>query len=97
MSSYEEFLWKFFFRKVHMILNIFIFYHSFISLIVLKLSYIEKSPQKPFFTLKSLKNITFRVSGINSSGGDQKKNMCMQTYKTDVPVTLRINLVFKHL
>ena len=67
MSSYEKFFWKFFFQKVHMILNIFIYYGIFISLILLELSYIENSLQNQFFGLKSLENLTLRVWKKDSS------------------------------
>ena len=66
MSSYEKFFRKFFFQKVHFILNIFIYYGIFISLILLELSYIENSLQNSFFGLKSLENLTLRVSGKDS-------------------------------
>ena len=46
MSSYEKFLQKLFFQKVQMILNNSTFYHLFISLILLKLSYIEDAHKK---------------------------------------------------
>ena len=67
MSSYEEFLWKVIFRKVLIMLNILIFYHFFISLIVLNLSGFEISLETLFFWLESLKKVTLRVSGKDSS------------------------------
>ena len=67
MSSYEKFFRKFFFQKVHFILNIFIYYDVFISLILLKLSYIENTSQTLIFSPKSLENITLRVSGKDSN------------------------------
>ena len=66
MSSYEKFFRKFFFQKVHFMLNIFIYYDIFISLILLKLSYIENTYQTLILSPKSLENITFRVSGKDS-------------------------------
>ena len=69
MSSYEKFFRKFFFQKVHFILNIFIYYDIFISLILLKLSYIENTSQTLILSPKSLENITFRVSGKDSRSG----------------------------
>ena len=67
MSSYENFFRKFFFQTVHFILKIFIYYDIFISLILLKLSYIENTSQTLILSPKSLENITFRISGKDSS------------------------------
>ena len=65
MSSYEELFWKLFFRKVQMILNILIFYHFFISLIVFELSAIKASNVRCIFAFKMLQKVTLRVSGID--------------------------------
>ena len=63
---HEEFLWKLFFRKVRIVLNISICYHFFISHIVFKLSAFEVCLQNRFFSTNSVQKATLRVSGINS-------------------------------
>ena len=63
---HEEFLWKWFFRKVLIFLNIFIYYDFFISQILFKLSAIEVRLWKRFLSSKSLKKANLRVSGIDS-------------------------------
>ena len=64
---HEEFLWKLFFRKVWILLNISIYYHFFISHIVFKLSAFEVRLQNRFFSTNSVQKATLRVSGINSN------------------------------
>ena len=64
---HEEFLWKLFFRKVQIFLNISIYYHFFISHIVFKLSAFEVLLQNPFLSTNSVQKATLRVSRINSS------------------------------
>ena len=80
MSSYEEFFRKLFFRKVQMILNIFIYYGFFISHIVLELSAIENSHEMRFLRLNSLQKVTFRVSGIDSRFKIQKRFSACSTF-----------------
>ena len=66
MSYYEEFLWKYFFRKVHIILNIFHIYDFFLKSLLRDLQAIEVGWKIVFFYLNQYKNCTVRVSGINS-------------------------------
>ena len=62
----EEFLQKYFFRKAHIILNIFIYYHFFLSLIVLNLCGFEISLENLLFRPKWVSKITLRVSRKDS-------------------------------
>ena len=89
MSSYEKFFRKFFFQKVHFILNIFIYYGIFISLILLELSYIENSLQNSFFGLKSLENLTFRDRKKDS----RKSNECFISFLTSMTFFSRIQQI----
>ena len=69
----KELLQKLFFQKVWIILNISIYYHFFISHIVLKLSAFEVRLQTPFLSTYSVQKATLRVSGINSKGSDRMR------------------------
>ena len=62
----EEFLRKLFFRKVQILLNIFIYYVFFHISYSLKVMNRYRQLQNPVFQLKIALKIYFRVSGIDS-------------------------------
>ena len=59
-------VWKLFFQKVWMILNIFHIYDFFIRWIFFEIEPFEISHETHFFDFKSIKNTTLRVTGKHS-------------------------------
>ena len=60
-------IWKLFFEKVWMILNIFHIYNFFIRWIFFEIEPFEILHETHFFDFTSLKNTTLRVTGIHSN------------------------------
>ena len=70
-------IWKLFFQKVWMILNIFHIYNFFIRWVFFEIEPFEISHETHFFDFTSLKNTTLRVTGIHSIYHLLRSGMCL--------------------